>query len=129
MIHLILPLQSVIQFILFFFNDTATTEIYTLSLHDALPISRSRAALTVGILMAFGRRKRRRRQIYICTRTARCRSRRLAQGMEQRSTASMFLIRRILCPTGSGRFRRRIRRGIGERGKWRPNDLGVTGPD
>src|SRR2546423_15569955 len=26
----------------FFFNDTATTEIYTLSLHDALPISISR---------------------------------------------------------------------------------------
>src|SRR2546430_12484109 len=25
--------------IFFFFNDTATTEIYTLSLHDALPIS------------------------------------------------------------------------------------------
>src|SRR3712207_7596976 len=30
--------------IVFFFNDTATTEIYTLSLHDALPISiRTRA--------------------------------------------------------------------------------------
>src|SRR5256885_12206576 len=29
---------SSIQFNLFFFNDTATTEIYTLSLHDALPI-------------------------------------------------------------------------------------------
>src|SRR2546425_7169336 len=29
-------------FIIFFFNDTATTEIYTLSLHDALPISRVR---------------------------------------------------------------------------------------
>src|SRR2546430_13538320 len=27
----------------FFFNDTATTEIYTLSLHDALPISRVKA--------------------------------------------------------------------------------------
>src|SRR5258708_418902 len=27
---------------LFFFNDTATTEIYTLSLHDALPISLAR---------------------------------------------------------------------------------------
>src|SRR2546430_11514742 len=27
---------------IFFFNDTATTEIYTLSLHDALPISPSR---------------------------------------------------------------------------------------
>src|SRR2546430_12578216 len=29
-------------FFFFFFNDTATTEIYTLSLHDALPIYRSR---------------------------------------------------------------------------------------
>ena len=28
-----------IAFSVFFFNDTATTEIYTLSLHDALPIS------------------------------------------------------------------------------------------
>src|SRR3712207_8368070 len=27
------------RFYFFFFNDTATTEIYTLSLHDALPIS------------------------------------------------------------------------------------------
>src|SRR5436305_10661620 len=33
--------QHVIFILLyFFFNDTATTEIYTLSLHDALPISR-----------------------------------------------------------------------------------------
>src|SRR3712207_7254627 len=30
-------MDSVLLF--FFFNDTATTEIYTLSLHDALPIS------------------------------------------------------------------------------------------
>src|SRR2546430_9224189 len=30
-------------FSFFFFNDTATTEIYTLSLHDALPIFLSRA--------------------------------------------------------------------------------------
>src|SRR5258708_27184522 len=30
----------------FFFNDTATTEIYTLSLHDALPISASTAGST-----------------------------------------------------------------------------------
>src|SRR5215216_7754380 len=29
----------------FFFNDTATTEIYTLSLHDALPISQRRCRL------------------------------------------------------------------------------------
>src|SRR5258708_38915851 len=31
--------RSPLIFFFFFFNDTATTEIYTLSLHDALPIS------------------------------------------------------------------------------------------
>src|SRR2546430_7569801 len=40
----------------FFFNDTATTEIYTLSLHDALPIS-ARAADVLGL----GLRRRQRR--------------------------------------------------------------------
>src|SRR3712207_7735259 len=33
---------DVVYFYFFFFNDTATTEIYTLSLHDALPICRGR---------------------------------------------------------------------------------------
>src|SRR5690348_17993754 len=32
------PFLSLLIFLLFFFNDTATPEIYTLSLHDALPI-------------------------------------------------------------------------------------------
>src|SRR2546430_10437416 len=32
----------------FFFNDTATTEIYTLSLHDALPISASSSISPTG---------------------------------------------------------------------------------
>src|SRR2546430_17707018 len=32
------------QVFFFFFNDTATTEIYTLSLHDALPICRRSSA-------------------------------------------------------------------------------------
>src|SRR5258705_6456036 len=51
-------------FFFFFFNDTATTEIYTLSLHDALPISllQSFAALAIisiqwvlyGYSIAFG---------------------------------------------------------------------------
>src|SRR2546427_5473815 len=31
-------MRAFIFFLFFFFNDTATTEIYTLSLHDALPI-------------------------------------------------------------------------------------------
>src|SRR5258708_33576518 len=35
-----MALHALISSILFFFNDTATTEIYTLSLHDALPICR-----------------------------------------------------------------------------------------
>src|SRR2546430_8780974 len=57
----------------FFFNDTATTEIYTLSLHDALPISTisvaargsSRSSAPVGLrrrrsrCSRFGRRGRR----------------------------------------------------------------------
>src|SRR3982750_821292 len=34
------PCNFIGSFLFFFFNDTATTEIYTLSLHDALPISR-----------------------------------------------------------------------------------------
>src|SRR5688572_31662711 len=33
--------HGVYRLVFFFFNDTATTEIYTLSLHDALPISLS----------------------------------------------------------------------------------------
>src|SRR5438270_12941478 len=33
----------------FFFNDTATTEIYTLSLHDALPISWAASKPLVGL--------------------------------------------------------------------------------
>src|SRR2546427_9263982 len=33
----------------FFFNDTATTEIYTLSLHDALPISVAQVNLATGM--------------------------------------------------------------------------------
>src|SRR2546426_8524755 len=39
----------------FFFNDTATTEIYTLSLHDALPISST--TLLLGSV-CLGRRRR-----------------------------------------------------------------------
>src|SRR3712207_7571873 len=38
----------------FFFNDTATTEIYTLSLHDALPISAGAGAAAATELPAAG---------------------------------------------------------------------------
>src|SRR5688572_31500123 len=47
-------------FFIFFFNDTATTEIYTLSLHDALPISISawRAFYRAGGASSRGRQAR-----------------------------------------------------------------------
>src|SRR3712207_9370260 len=38
----------------FFFNDTATTEIYTLSLHDALPISLGAGPPRVGVALQPG---------------------------------------------------------------------------
>src|SRR2546426_6535060 len=42
-------MSSSIVFYFFFFNDTATTEIYTLSLHDALPICTSLPTMSDGI--------------------------------------------------------------------------------
>src|SRR2546427_12940846 len=52
----------------FFFNDTATTEIYTLSLHDALPICIRRARLLVHDPKSFAEqpRLRRRRSLEAC---------------------------------------------------------------
>src|SRR5438270_4535831 len=43
--YLILRFAKPLIFFFFFFNDPATTEIYTLSLHDALPISDDRRVL------------------------------------------------------------------------------------
>src|SRR2546430_11753131 len=48
--HMTTPL---LFFFFFFFNDTATTEIYTLSLHDALPILFC-AAILAGIIFSLG---------------------------------------------------------------------------
>src|SRR5215217_9444652 len=43
-------------FFFFFFNDTATTEIYTLSLHDALPISAATVERSRGSRSSAGQR-------------------------------------------------------------------------
>src|SRR2546430_17199057 len=40
------------SFCFFFFNDTATTEIYTLSLHDALPICFQTALASIKLIQA-----------------------------------------------------------------------------
>src|SRR2546429_7174894 len=50
----------ILFFFFFFFNDTATTEIYTLSLHDALPISMGIGTILEArkiLLLATGRAK------------------------------------------------------------------------
>src|SRR5438034_11341826 len=50
-VFLLLSVPSLLSSFFFFFNDTATTEIYTLSLHDALPIY-------PGVAIASPRRRR-----------------------------------------------------------------------
>src|SRR3712207_8677343 len=50
--------STFIWIVLFFFNDTATTEIYSLSLHDALPIFLGRARVVVGAGAVGARRER-----------------------------------------------------------------------
>src|SRR5258706_2844349 len=48
------PLYSYSLLFLFCFNDTATTEIYTLSLHDALPISKGSFSVQLGTVTELG---------------------------------------------------------------------------
>src|SRR4030066_239948 len=46
--------MSLFLLVFFFFNDTATTEIYTLSLHDALPISLGVSHVSIACTKGFG---------------------------------------------------------------------------
>src|SRR5258706_12853155 len=64
--HTLSSSSSLFVILFFFFNDTATTEIYTLSLHDALPISVAFLALSLEMLfrmrrLALGEREARAR--------------------------------------------------------------------
>ena len=43
----------IVMLFFFFFNDTATTEIYTLSLHDALPIWFQRFPIKIWVVLMF----------------------------------------------------------------------------
>src|SRR5258708_38721645 len=54
-----------VLFAFFFFNDTATTEIYTLSLHDALPISSGRCRPDSVFAFCQRRRIQFRRRLYL----------------------------------------------------------------
>src|SRR2546430_13469135 len=71
--------MSPLFFVFFFFNDTATTEIYTLSLHDALPIYGSRNGPPLG-------RSQLRRRGSNSQREGVQNRRRLAVGIDRKST-------------------------------------------
>src|SRR5690554_7418857 len=58
------------SFLFFFFNDPATTEIYTLSLHDALPISTGNTVLLFSPFLNMNRKKTRRKKILITKRNS-----------------------------------------------------------
>src|SRR3989475_12403406 len=93
------------MFLLFFFNDTATTEIYTLSLHDALPIYPARQDRRVP--QALARRNARVREDL----PAGCRLRH-ARGLPRGGSHQQALqrARRLLRPRTGGRDAARLRR-------------------
>src|SRR2546425_2103422 len=76
----------------FFFNDTATTEIYTLSLHDALPISLRWSPARSGRRNRRNRRSRRSRK----RRTRRERSRR-REGRSEEHTSELQSLAYLVC--------------------------------
>src|SRR5258706_7395086 len=69
----------------FFFNDTATTEIYTLSLHDALPISPSRL------------RFRRSTQFPSACQTSECRAKILPCRRSEEHTSELQSLTNLVC--------------------------------
>src|SRR3712207_8239974 len=72
-----------LRIVVFFFNDTATTEIYTLSLHDALPIWTSCSSWSPGPLRTGGSPGRNSRRLSIWSRPG---SRRGAAAADRKST-------------------------------------------
>src|SRR3712207_8862925 len=84
---------------LFFFNDTATTEIYTLSLHDALPISTRVATSTSTPVRRWRRRTSpgSRRSCPVSTRTGRrCRSSRSEEHTSELQSRQYLVCRLLL---------------------------------
>src|SRR5258707_13983333 len=73
----------------FFFNDTATTEIYTLSLHDALPIYRWRRPAC--------RRGRTRRSAHRCLRPNAAAAPAAASGRSEEHTSELQSRQYLVC--------------------------------
>src|SRR3712207_8961171 len=80
----------------FFFNDTATTEIYTLSLHDALPIwSEARPPSSARRAAASASRRCRRPSTTTCG--SRCRSPRSATRRSEEHTSELQSRQYLVC--------------------------------
>src|SRR3712207_7396915 len=85
--------------VFFFFNDTATTEIYTLSLHDALPISGDSAASYSSQRPAISVRSRSGRGASRCSRSARSCAALLSPRSEEHTSelqSRQYLVCRLL---------------------------------
>src|SRR5258708_13441203 len=81
----------------FFFNDTATTEIYTLSLHDALPIFCRRFTLAKASICSPGQRRRRYAPINsISTITIRSRTKRSEEHTSELQSPDHLVCRLLL---------------------------------
>src|SRR5258706_16140598 len=80
----------------FFFNDTATTEIYTLSLHDALPISASKTRCLVSSLMLALSTLFKTKDTVVCDTPASSATRRLVTRSEEH-TSELQSLTNIVC--------------------------------
>src|SRR5690349_23124778 len=88
-----------LTFCYFFFNDTATTEIYTLSLHDALPISSPSSPATPSTPTPIRRPRRRTRCSAASWRTATssCRWRPGCSSRSEEHTSELQSRRDLVC--------------------------------
>src|SRR5215813_15538594 len=93
-----------LRFFFFFFNDTATTEIYTLSLHDALPISRHRVSGCLHLSVPQNASPSRSSRLAVAFGVQRCNSR-----LRRRVTALQRTCRSALFEQASQSFRSRKR--------------------
>src|SRR2546429_9890322 len=92
MFRLVILVSLYFLSLFFFFNDTATTEIYTLSLHDALPIS-SRTTATRRGTTACGRSSSR---FSASPGRTRCRSRTRSEEHTSELQSRLHLVCRLL---------------------------------
>src|SRR2546430_13299167 len=94
MLYYSMPIYLAIL-IFFFFNDTATTEIYTLSLHDALPISVSSYACVKAPSLVLYPRSR--MSVRICSRIKQDRKSTRLNSSHSQISYAVFCLKKKIC--------------------------------